>query len=64
MNFDELRNSKNMFNVIDVIFQKLPNNIYVEVENRKRPISNFVYEWDDVKKFNSYNVIETTNVLR
>jgi hypothetical protein len=53
-----------LFNNADVIFQKLPNNIYVEVEHRKRPISDHVYEWYEIKKFSSYEVIETTNVLR
>lgn len=64
MNIDELRNSKDMFNVVDVIFQKLPSNIYIEVKNRKRPVSNSVYEWFEIKKFNSYEVIETTYVVR
>jgi hypothetical protein len=67
MNFDDLINlfnSKEIANNADVVFQKLPNNIYVEIENRQRPISDHVYELDEIKKFKSYEIIETTYVIR
>jgi hypothetical protein len=67
MNFDDLINlfnSKEIANNADVVFQKLPNNNYVEIENRQRPISDHVYELDEIKKFKSYEIIETTYVIR